>query len=250
MLVTPAYSGSEGIRKFESGAFDLVILDVMMPEMNGIEVLKVLREKSHVPVLMLTARGDPVDRIIGLELGADDYVPKPCPPREISARIQAILRRTQNASHQSADISWKDLKLNVARRTCRYGEEEIPLTGTEFSIMLQLVQAKGAPVSKETLYIKALGRVRQSKDRTIDVHMSSIRRKLTQGTNGRLEPKGWECWSTELTKESENVFAATETRAFRQAFPELHLRLHHHGLRGGGGRLLPPTPRGKRNRGA
>lgn len=187
MLVTPAYSGSEGIRKFESGAFDLVILDVMMPEMNGIEVLKVLREKSHVPVLMLTARGDPVDRIIGLELGADDYVPKPCPPREISARIQAILRRTQNASHQSADISWKDLKLNVARRTCRYGEEEIPLTGTEFSIMLQLVQAKGAPVSKETLYIKALGRVRQSKDRTIDVHMSSIRRKLTQGTNGRLE---------------------------------------------------------------
>lgn len=187
MLVTPAYSGPEGIRKFETGAFDLVILDVMMPEMNGIEVLKVLREKSHVPVLMLTARGDPVDRIIGLELGADDYVPKPCPPREISARIQAILRRTQNASHQSADVYWKDLKLNVSRRTCRYGDEEIPLTGTEFSIMLQLVQAKGAPVSKETLYIKALGRVRQSKDRTIDVHMSSIRRKLTAGTKGRLE---------------------------------------------------------------
>lgn len=159
----------------------------MMPEMNGIEVLKVLREKSHVPVLMLTARGDPVDRIIGLELGADDYVPKPCPPREISARIQAILRRTQNASHQSADVYWKDLKLNVSRRTCRYGDEEIPLTGTEFSIMLQLVQAKGAPVSKETLYIKALGRVRQSKDRTIDVHISSIRRKLTAGTKGRLE---------------------------------------------------------------
>ena len=79
------------------------------------------------------------------------------------------------------------MKLNVSRRTCRYGDEEIPLTGTEFSIMLQLVQAKGAPVSKETLYIKALGRVRQSKDRTIDVHMTSIRRKLTAGTKGRLE---------------------------------------------------------------
>ena len=159
----------------------------MLPGMDGYQVCREIRHDSDVPIIMLSAKGEVFDKVLGLELGADDYVPKPCPPREISARIQAILRRTQNASHQSADVYWKDLKLNVSRRTCRYGDEEIPLTGTEFSIMLQLVQAKGAPVSKETRYIKALGRVRQSKDRTIDVHMSSIRRKLTAGTKGRLE---------------------------------------------------------------
>lgn len=178
LSVTPAYSGAEGLHKFENELFDLVILDVMMPGMNGIDVLRALRERSQVPVLMLTARGDPVDRIVGLELGADDYVPKPCPPREISARIQAILRRTKNAVRADSEITWGELHLDTTRRLCRCGDTTIPLTGTEFTILLLLVQASGEPVSKETLYLRALGRLRQPKDRTIDVHMSSIRRKL------------------------------------------------------------------------
>lgn len=187
MVVTPAHSGADGLQKFDTGVYDLVVLDVMMPGLNGIEVLRLLREKSPVPILMLTARGDPVDRIVGLELGADDYVPKPCPPRELSARIQAILRRTRHAVKNVSELTWGELRLDTTRRQCRYQDTEIPLTGTEFSILQLLVQAGGDPVAKETLYLKALGRVRQPKDRTIDVHVSSIRRKLAVGTRGTLE---------------------------------------------------------------
>lgn len=154
----PAHNGPEGLAHLAREPFDLVVLDVMMPGMSGVEVLKKMREKSHIPVLMLTARGDPVDRIVGLELGADDYVQKPCPPRELVARINAILRRSATAWAAAGPIA---------------------LTGTEFSLFELLARHAGTPVPKEEIYPKVLGRPMGPYDRAIDVHVSAIRHKVS-----------------------------------------------------------------------
>lgn len=173
-----AHNGPDGLKALERGEFDLVVLDVMMPGMNGVEVLKAIRAESSIPVLMLTARGDPIDRIVGLELGADDYVPKPCPPRELVARINAILRRTHQADSTIAPMKAGPLVINPTARTVTSEAGPVELTTTEFSLLEVLARQIGKPVPKEEIYPKVLGRPMGPYDRAIDVHVSSIRHKL------------------------------------------------------------------------
>lgn len=177
---TPAHSGPEGLELLGRGTFDLVVLDVMMPGMSGTEVLRKLRETSQIPVLMLTARGDPVDRIVGLELGADDYVQKPCPPRELVARINAILRRSASVRAVSTPVTAGPVTIDPAQRTVRAGDKPIELTGTEFSLFELLARNAGTPVPKEEIYPRVLGRPMGPYDRAIDVHISSIRHKIAR----------------------------------------------------------------------
>jgi two-component system OmpR family response regulator len=164
-----------------SGDYALVVLDVMMPRVSGLEVLRCIRAQSSVPVLMLTAKGEDSDKVNGLELGADDYVPKPCTPRELSARIRAILRRTGAVSPDSSPMEkvivgplviWPD------RRVAEWAGKSLDLTSTEFNLLELLARNAGRPVSKEMLSARGLGRPRTRYDRSIDVHLSSIRRKL------------------------------------------------------------------------
>lgn len=173
-----------------SGDYDLVVLDVMMPRVNGLEVLRCIRARSPVPVLMLTAKGEASDKVSGLELGADDYVPKPCTPRELSARIRAILRRTCPApfdSPPSDTVIAGPLVMCPDRRHAEWAGKALNLTSTEFNLLEVLARDAGRTVSKETLSARALGRPRTRYDRSIDVHLSSIRRKLAAaGTPGPL----------------------------------------------------------------
>lgn len=180
--------GVRGVAEALSGSYAMIVLDVMMPQLNGLEVLRRIREKSNLPILMLTARGDDVDRITGLELGADDYVAKPCTPRELVARIRAILRRTQQASTPEAPgealVSGR-LTLWPAQRRAEWMNETLKLTSTEFSLLEVLLRHVGRPVSKGDLSERALGRSHSLHDRSIDVHLSSIRRKLGAHADGR-----------------------------------------------------------------
>lgn len=178
-----AHDGKAALDSIESGRPDLVVLDVMMPEMNGLDVLKELRRDSRLPVIMLTARGDDLDRILGLELGADDYVAKPCNPRELLARIRAVLRRS-GGSGTSNVIQVDDLELNQGSRTLLLKGEPVELTSTEFSILQSLLQHGGEVVSKRDLYVDALGREPVAHDRSVDMHVSNLRRKLGPGPNG------------------------------------------------------------------
>ena len=162
---------------------DLIVLDVMMPGMSGMEVLKELRRESALPVIMLTARGDDMDRISGLELGADDYVPKPCNPRELLARIRAVMRRGHTPGEQSL-IVVDDLELNQGSRTLTKSGRPVDLTSTEFSILAALLQNRGEVVSKRDLYISALGREPVQHDRSVDMHVSNLRRKLGPDPRG------------------------------------------------------------------
>lgn len=181
-----AHDGETGVVYAESLAPDLVVLDVMMPKLNGIEVLRRIRAGSNVPILMLTAKGDDEHRIVGLELGADDYVPKPCTPRELVARIRAILRRMAPASQdQQAQISVGDLVIWPERRLVEWAGEPVNLTSTEFNLLEVLVRQAGRVVSKSDLSTLALGRPLSRFDRTIDVHLSSIRQKLGTMADGR-----------------------------------------------------------------
>ena len=184
--VVTAVDGTSGLKLALSGIADIAVLDIMLPGSNGIETLKQIRATSKIPVLMLTARGDDVDRIAGLELGADDYVPKPCSPRELAARIRAILKRTGPNKVQSGNtmIAGSLTILPSQRRAERAGVP-IDLTSTEFSLVELLVRKAGLPVSKAELSIEGLGRPLTRFDRSIDVHMSSIRQKLGTLADGR-----------------------------------------------------------------
>jgi two-component system OmpR family response regulator len=163
--------------------FDIIVLDVMMPKINGLEVLRKVREESKVPVIMLTAKGDDDSRILGLELGADDYVAKPCTPREIVARIRAILRRTGSTGKTDAEdrIEVGKLTLFPEKRQVKWDGKEVDLTSSEFNLLAVLAKKAGSVVKKEELSMQALGRPLTKYDRSIDVHMSSIRQKLTGG---------------------------------------------------------------------
>jgi two-component system response regulator CpxR len=172
-----AHDGREALDELRKPGLDLVVLDVMMPEVNGLDVLKELRRDSRLPVIMLTARGDDMDRILGLELGADDYVPKPCNPRELLARIRAVMRRAHGPAEHGL-IQVDDLDLNQGNRTLRMAGEAVELTSTEFSILLTLLQHRGEVVSKRDLYMSALGREPVPHDRSVDMHVSNLRRKL------------------------------------------------------------------------
>lgn len=181
--VSLAHDGTAALEAARQPGLDLVVLDVMMPEMNGLDVLKELRKDSRLPVIMLTARGDDLDRILGLELGADDYVPKPCNPRELLARIRAVMRRAGGPVLQTV-LQSEDLELNQGSRTLLKNGQPVELTSTEFSILQSLLQHKGVPVSKRDLYVTALGREPVAHDRSVDMHVSNLRRKLGPDPNG------------------------------------------------------------------
>lgn len=174
-------SGEQGSACALSGQFDIVVLDVMMPRIGGIEVLRRIRAQSQMPVLMLTAKGDDVDRILGLELGADDYVAKPCTPRELVARVRAILRRTHPVDAGAPDVLQVGaLSMWPQRRSAEWHGAALSLTSTEYNLLEILARNAGRVVSKAELAEQGLGRALTRFDRSIDVHMSSIRHKLTQ----------------------------------------------------------------------
>jgi DNA-binding response OmpR family regulator len=184
-----AVQGTAAVSRAISGDFDIVVLDIMMPRVSGLEILRCIHAHSAVPVLMLTARGEGADRVRGLELGADDYVPKPCTPRELAARIRAILRRTRTpvAKPSSEAVVVGPLSVWSDRRQAEWAGRPIDLTSTEFSLLEILARNVGRPVSKEVLSAQAMGRPLGPFDRSIGVHMSSIRRKLwVAGSRGSL----------------------------------------------------------------
>jgi len=180
--VSCAVDGVTGVAAALAGEHDIIVLDVMMPRMNGVEVLRELRLYSRIPVLMLTARGDEIDRILGLELGADDYVPKPCSPRELCARLRAILRRQipvrSEGSARGNVIVAGLLKMNLDQRTATWNSIVLELTSTEFNLLAELARHAGHVVEKQALSEQALGRPLTRFDRNIDVHISSMRQKL------------------------------------------------------------------------
>lgn len=185
--VTAVMDGASAVKEASLHEYALIVLDVMMPGMNGIEALSRIRMNSAVPVLMLTARGDDIDRIMGLEMGADDYVPKPCLPRELVARIRAILRRTLPAGHTSGHepLHVGALSLWPEKRLATWQGQALELTSTEFSLLLVLAQQAGKVVSKNDLSEIGMGRPLTRYDRSIDLHMSSIRHKLGNLPDGR-----------------------------------------------------------------
>ncbi len=181
------HDGLSGVEQALGGGFALVILDLMLPGIDGLEALRRIRAQSMVPVLMLTARGDEVDRIVGLELGADDYLPKPFNPRELSARVRAILRRQEVADgpEPPARVQVGDLEIDPARRIAKQNGRPLSLTSTEFSLLEVLAMRAGRVVSKAELSEQALGRPLGRYDRSIDMHLSNLRRKLAPCSDGR-----------------------------------------------------------------
>lgn len=186
--VTVVHNGAAAVVAARAKPVDLLILDVMMPELNGFDALKALRTQQQTPVLMLTARGEDVDRIVGLELGADDYLSKPCNPRELVARIRAILRRTQQeAQPAEAPLKVVDMELLSASRKALCQGKDLGLTGTEFNLLRELLIHAGEVVSKSQLTELVLERKLTQYDRSIDMHVSNIRRKLGPYPDG--EPR-------------------------------------------------------------
>ncbi len=183
LSVEVAHDGEAALAKARAGQVDLMVLDVMMPKKNGFDVLRELRASSLLPVLMLTARDEDVDSIVGLELGADDYLPKPCNPRVLVARIRAILRRAGEpaASGEAAAVpvlSVGDIELHTGTRRVTRGGEPVVLTSTEYAVCEVLLRAAGHAVSKAELTERALGRKLMRYDRSLDMHVSALRRKL------------------------------------------------------------------------
>jgi DNA-binding response OmpR family regulator len=184
MTVTHAPDGGRGLAALEAGAYDAVLLDVMMPGMDGLEVCRRIRAKSPIPVIMLTARGDETDRVVGLELGADDYLPKPFSPRELLARLKAVLRRAQPAS-VSERLESSGVSIDVAGREVRVGGRAVELTGLEFDLLVALVRRAGRVIPRDALLGEAGRGDTVVSERTVDVHISHLRQKLGD-EGGRL----------------------------------------------------------------
>jgi two-component system response regulator CpxR len=172
------HDGSRGLERVLSDEHALIILDLMLPGMGGLDVLRRVRTHSPVPVLILTARGEDVDRILGLEIGADDYLPKPFNPRELIARIRAILRRTSRSAASGNSLSVGDLHLDPAAREAMLDNTRLDLTSVEFALLETLVRDAGHVVTREQLTETVLGRKLGPFDRVIDVHISNLRKKL------------------------------------------------------------------------
>jgi len=181
-VVDVAHDSESGLAQLHSSSSrpDLLILDVMMPGKDGLETLRELRLKHRLPVIMLSARGEPVDRVIGLELGADDYLTKPCLPRELLARVRAQLRRHTPVAAGSLQVGV--LRLEPGERRAYVGAQELSLTGAEFQLLLALAQRAGELVDKAALTRMALGREMERFDRSIDVHVSRLRHKLAEAS--------------------------------------------------------------------
>jgi len=191
-IVESVHNGLEGAERAVAGEYSLVVLDVMLPGINGFEALRRIRAASPVPVLMLTARGEDVDRIVGLEIGADDYLPKPFNPRELVARIRAVLRRAESKPTSQADpgkLVVGNVELVSSTRTVSCSGQKMDLTSVEFAILETLMRLAGQVVSRDDLVKKALGRNLYEYDRSIDVHVSSLRKKLGQyaGESDRIK---------------------------------------------------------------
>ncbi|MDA8432049.1 MAG: response regulator transcription factor [Nitrospiraceae bacterium] len=187
--VEAVFDGEQGVARAISGDHGLVVLDVMLPGISGFEALRRIRDRSKIPVIMLTARGDDVDRIVGLEMGADDYLPKPFNPRELVARVRAIQRRAEPASAQergeaSGRLVVADVQLDTMARTVTRSGVPVELTAIEFSLLGELLRAAGKVVTRADLSRKVLGRGLSPYDRSIDVHVSSLRKKLGHEVEG------------------------------------------------------------------
>ena len=172
------HDGSRGLDRALNGEHLLVVLDVMLPGLNGFEVLRRIRDKSRVPVLLLTARGEDVDRIVGLEIGADDYLPKPFNPRELVARIRAVLRRTQTEAGPGEVLHVGEVELDPGTRVVRKAGSVVELTSVEFNLLHALLREAGRVVTRERLVEVVLSRKFSPFDRSIDMHVSKIRKKL------------------------------------------------------------------------
>jgi two-component system OmpR family response regulator len=180
-----AADGRRGLDELGRGAFDAVLLDVMMPGIDGLEVLRRLREKHRIPVIMLTAKGDETDRVVGLELGADDYLGKPFSPRELLARLRAVLRRAQPAALEER-LAAGDVVVDVAARSVQVGGQSVELTGLELDLLVALLRRAGRVVPRAALLEEA-GRTDVTvSERTVDVHISNLRRKI--GDRDRKPP--------------------------------------------------------------
>jgi DNA-binding response OmpR family regulator len=175
--VTSAADGPRGLAALEAGTFDVVLLDLMMPGMDGIEVCRRIRQKSNVPVLMLTARGDETDRVVGLEMGADDYIAKPFSPRELVARIKAVLRRARPDVVGERLIAG-DIVVDLGQRTVTRAGEPVDLTGLEFDLLCALARRPGRVVARDALLSEAGRSDVTVGERTVDVHISHVRQKL------------------------------------------------------------------------
>ncbi|MDQ3179370.1 MAG: response regulator transcription factor [Acidobacteriota bacterium] len=182
--VEAVHDGESGLQNAVSDRFDLVILDVMLPKINGFDVLRQLRRISQIPVLMLTARGDDTERIVGLESGADDYLPKPFNPRELVARIRAILRRAPAEVEQIPNSKFQvdDIEVSASARSAKKAGEDLNLTAVEFDLLVALLKEAGKIVNKEELSETVLDRKLSPYDRSLDMHISNLRKKL--GTRG------------------------------------------------------------------
>ncbi len=178
-----AHDGEQALAEAARPGLDAMVLDIMMPLRNGIDVLKDLRKNSDLPVVMLTGRGDDLDRILGLELGADDYLPKPCNPRELVARLRAVLRRS-GGQMVAGNICLDDIELSPGSRELKIAGQRVELTSTEFSVLQALLEKPGVIISKRDLYLAALGREPVRYDRSIDMHVSNLRRKLGPNPSG------------------------------------------------------------------
>ena len=182
--LTSVHDGAAGLEAARNGDYQAIVLDMMLPGMNGLEVLRALRQSCNTPLLMLSARGEPVDRILGLELGADDYLAKPADPRELVARLRALLRRSGPASEgQMLEVG--DLRLDSTSLMCWQGEELLPLTQTEALILRELLEHPGQLVDRQSLSRQALGKPLGPYDRSLDMHISNLRRKLGVQADGR-----------------------------------------------------------------
>lgn len=174
------HDGSSALEQLKRQTYNLMVLDVMMPGLNGFDTLKALRQQYRLPVVMMSARGEEVDRIIGLEIGADDYLPKPCSPRELVARINANLRRVslEQQPQSTPSLTINGLSLDPDTLRADYGDQSLELTHTEFVILRLLMEQQGKLITRDTLMREALNRRLGPYDRSIDMHLSNLRRKL------------------------------------------------------------------------
>lgn len=182
--VTAVHTAEEGLEEALSGRYQAVVLDVMLPGGNGIEILANIRTRSEIPVLMLTAKGDEVDRIEGLEIGADDYIPKPCNPRELSARLRSILRRGRSSDVISPVLEIDDLIIDFEQHQVQRKNEVLDLTVTEFNILAVLLKEAGKVVDKNRLAEQSMQRSLTMFDRSLDMHLSNLRKKLGPMADG------------------------------------------------------------------
>ena len=183
------HDGQDAVGLCRERSFDAIVLDIMLPGLQGLEVLRALRSFTTTPILMLTARGEDTDRIVGLEMGADDYLPKPCNPRELAARLRAILRRAgvgTAGSSAASELVVGQTRLNSAERSASHNGTSLQLTSAEFNVLQVLLTRAGTVVDKESLSQQALGRALSAYDRSVDVHISKLRKKLTAAGGARL----------------------------------------------------------------